>query len=238
MQFKPVERNSLVQSVVEQLVDLIKSGSLAPGDRLPSERELMKSLRVGRSTIREALRSLAIMNLVDMRPGQGSFVKEVSINSLINPELLATLMDRNLTADLLEMRKLIEPTAVELAANRATDEELQSLEDTIHRCQKAHEMGQSTAELSAQFHLEIARCTHNGVLVMFMQSILNLLTERGAKLEQTGGYSDWEIDSHQQMVQALQARDSQLAHRLMIRHLDESARRLSDALRPEENHVN
>jgi GntR family transcriptional regulator, transcriptional repressor for pyruvate dehydrogenase complex len=229
MLLKPVERNTLVESVVNQLLALIKDGSLAPGDRLPSERELMKSLGVGRSTIREALRSLAMMNLVDMRQGQGSFVKEIGVNSVINPDLLSTLMERNLTADLLEMRKMIEPQALDLAAQRVTEEELAELQSIMDQCRSLHTRGESTAELSAQLHLGFARCTHNGVLVMFMESILGLLTERGTQLEHMRGYYEWEIDSHQELVSALAARDGHLAHRLMARHIEESVRRLLDA---------
>jgi GntR family transcriptional regulator, transcriptional repressor for pyruvate dehydrogenase complex len=228
MQLKPVERNTLVESVFQQLLASIKDGSLAPGDRLPSERELMKSLKVGRSTVREALRSLAIMNLVDMRPGQGSFVKEMSLRSVINPAMLATLMDRNLTTDLLELRKMIEEPAVELAANRATAEELLTLQAIVDECRELHTQGISTAEPSARLHMEIARCTHNGVLVMFIESILGLLTERGAQLEHRPGFYDWEIGSHQGLVDALSARDGRLAHRLMACHLEESFRWLYD----------
>jgi GntR family transcriptional repressor for pyruvate dehydrogenase complex len=228
MQLKPVSRNTLVESVVEQLLNLIKSGSLVAGDRLPAERELMKSLGVGRSTIREALRSLAMMDLVELRPGQGSFVKEMGVNNVINPDLLSALLDRNLTADLLEMREMIEPAGVELAATRATEEELAKLQGIVNECQLLHSQGESTAELSAQLHVEIARCTHNGVLVMFMQSILGLLTERGEKLEHYRGYSDWEVGSHQELINAIAARDGRQARRLMAHHLEESAQRLFD----------
>ena len=233
VQLRPVERNSLVDSVVEQVLELIKSGSLVPGDRLPSERELMKSLRVGRSTIREALRSLAMMNLVDMRPGQGSFIRPVGVDSLINPEVLSTLMDRNMIADMLEMREMFEPVGAELAAKRATEDDLQRLQALVDRCRKEHAEGRTTAELSAQLHVEIARCTHNGVLLMVMESILGLLTERGAKLEHFHGYPDWEIESHQELVSALAARDGRLAHRLMVSHLEKSSRPLLDEYKTE-----
>jgi GntR family transcriptional repressor for pyruvate dehydrogenase complex len=228
MQFKPVERNSLVQSVVEQLLDQIKNGSLAPGDRLPSERELMHLLKVGRSTIREALRSLAMLNLVDLRPGQGSFVKEMGLGSVINADLLSALMDRNRTADLVEMRRMIEPPAMELAAARATEEELSKLYELLRRGDELHEMGKSSAEVSAQLHVEMVRCTHNGVLAMVMESVFGLLTERGAQLEHLEGFHEWETLHHRELVDALATRDGHLAHRLMLRHLDASARRLLD----------
>jgi len=152
----------------------------------------------------------------------------MSLSSVINPEMLSTLMDRNLTADLLEMRKMIEAPAMELAAKRATEEELINLQSIVDECRKLHARGLSTAEPSARLHLEIAGCTHNGVLVMFIESVLGLLTERGAELEHHPGYYDWEINSHQELVEALTARDGHLAHRLMARHLEESFRWLYD----------
>ncbi len=230
MELIPVQRNTLVQSVVDQIVRLIRNGTLAPGNRLPSERELMKRLAVGRSTIREALRSLEMMNLVELRPGQGSFVKDLGVQTVIRPDLMTILLDRSVTVDLLEVRKLIEPATVELAAHRASDEELETLQAILDRCRAAHTTGEPTAELSAQFHMAIAQCTHNGVLVMFMESILGLLTERGSKLEHISGFPEWELASHQKLVDALLSRDAHLAHRLMSRHLEESARRLLDSV--------
>ncbi len=232
MDWVPVQRNTLVQSVVDQIVAQIKGGALAPGDRLPSERDLMKRLAVGRSTIREALRSLAMMNLVELRPGQGCYVKGLGVQNVIQRDLLAVLLDRSMTVDLLEVRKLIEPAAVELAAHRATHEDLAALQDILDRCRAAHTAGKPAADLSAQLHVAIARSTHNGVLVMFMESILGLLTERGAKLEHIPGYTEWETASHQEIVDALRARDARRAHRLMARHLEQSAQQLLGSLEP------
>lgn len=226
MELVPVERSTLVQSVVDQLVTLIGDGVLRPGDRLPSERDLMKRLSVGRSTVREALRSLAMMNLVDLRPGQGSYVKDLGVQTVINPDLLTTLLDRSVTVDLLEVREIIEPAAIELAAHRATEEDLVELQSLLDRCHAAHAAGKPTYDLSAQVHVALARCTHNGVLTMFMESILGLLTERGTQLEHLAGYTDWEIASHQEIIDAVRGRNARKARRLMKEHLEESVQRL------------
>ncbi len=229
MPLMAVERTTLVQSVVDQIVALIKDGAFAPGDRLPPERELMKRLAVGRSTIREAVRSLAMMNLVDLRPGKGSFVKDLGVETVIRSDMLTMLLDRSVTADLLEARTLIEPATVELAAQRATAQDLIDLKAVLDHCHVAHAAGSPTAELSAQLHLALARCTHNGVLVMFMESILGLLTERGEKLEHLEGYTEWELASHQEIVDAVHSRDALRARHLMSRHVEQSVQRLLDA---------
>jgi len=82
--FKGVKTINTKQAIVHQLISLIKRGSLKPGDKLPSENELMEMLKVGRSSIREAKQILAAMNLIETRPGQGSFVKEVGPETVIN----------------------------------------------------------------------------------------------------------------------------------------------------------
>lgn len=218
----PVARSTLVQSVADQLLALIMEGHLPPGSRLPSERELIKRLGVGRSTIREALRSLAAMNLVELRPGQGAFVIDMGVQTVIRPELLTALLNRSVTMDLLETRTLLEPAAVELAAHRATAEELTDLAAILEHCTAAHVNGEHTAALSAEFHVALARCTHNEVLVMLMQSILGLLEERGERLERVAGFTDWELASHREILDALRARDGRRARRLMSVHLKSS----------------
>jgi len=139
---------------------------------------------------------------------------------------LSYLLDRSVTTDLLETRRLIEPAAVELAANRANEAEINQLNAILDHCRALHEKGESTAAISAQLHLAIAQCTHNSVIMMFVESILGLLTERGSRLEHIQGYYEWEIESHQSIIYALQTHNSRLAHRLMRQHLDESTARL------------
>jgi GntR family transcriptional repressor for pyruvate dehydrogenase complex len=235
MKLIPVERSTLVQSVVDQLAAQITDGSLASGERLPSERELMKRLAVGRSTVREALRSLAMMNLVDLRPGQGSFVKDLGVETVIRPDLLTALLDRNVTVDLLEVRELIEPAAIELATHRATEADLAALQDLLDRSSAVHASGEPVSGLSAELHVAFARCTHNGVLVMFMESILGLLAERGARLERIAGYTEWELASHRRIADAVRARKPRQARRLMAEHLEESVQRLLDAREPSQS---
>ena len=222
----PVERTSLVQSVIDQIVGLVRDGTLSPGDRLPTERDLMERLSVGRSTIREAVASLARMGLVEPFPGRGSTVKAPSVQSVIRPELLSVLLNRSVTVDLLEVRELIEPAAAELSAHRATEEDLTELQASLDRCQVAYVAGEHTAVLSAEVHLALARCAHNGVLVMFTESILGLLTERGDTLERIPGFTEWEMASHQRLIDAVRSGDGLRARHLMALHLEESTQRL------------
>ncbi|HID63974.1 MAG TPA: GntR family transcriptional regulator [Anaerolineae bacterium] len=96
-EIRPVVRSTLVRSVAARLVSLIVKGTFKPGDRLPSERQLARKLQVGRSTIREALQSLALMNLVDIQPGRGTFVKEIDVDSVAYIEEMVGLEEKDST---------------------------------------------------------------------------------------------------------------------------------------------
>ena len=93
-EIRPVVRSTLVRSVAARLVSLIAKGTFKPGDQLPSERQLAKKLEVGRSTMREALQSLALMNLVDIQPGRGTFVKEIDVDSIAYVEEMVKLEEQ------------------------------------------------------------------------------------------------------------------------------------------------
>jgi GntR family transcriptional regulator, transcriptional repressor for pyruvate dehydrogenase complex len=224
--FKPVERSTLSQSVADQLIQFIKDGQLTPGQQLPSERELAERLQVGRSTLREALRSLTMLNIIEQRPGQGTFVLDITAATVVRADLLSAALSRSLTGDLLEARLLIEPFAAEMAAERADGEDFGAIQAALDACRANHMASQPTAALSVRFHEAIAQAAHNAVLEMFMRSLHSLLEERGAHLERLPEYCTWELASHQEIADALRARDKALAHRRMVAHLDESARRL------------
>jgi molybdopterin/thiamine biosynthesis adenylyltransferase/DNA-binding transcriptional regulator YhcF (GntR family) len=118
-EIRPVVRSTLVQSVAARLVSLIAKGTFKPGDKLPSERQLAKKLQVGRSTIREALQSLALVNLVDMQPGRGTFVKEIDMDSVAYIEEMVGLEEQKdpTVSSTKPLIGLTRPPAVRLGAH-------------------------------------------------------------------------------------------------------------------------
>jgi len=227
----------LAQSVAEQLISLILEGQLKPGDKLPSQQELAEKLQVGRSTVREALGSLAAIGLVDVKQGQGTFVKQLDVRTIVRPDLLARIIDRNLTEQLFEARQIIEPEIANLAAHRATDEDLTAIQEILTKCEAAIEAGQSLYRLSPEFHRTIARAAHNEVLSMFIDSILNPLAERGLLLEEKPGYLEWELESHRGVYETIAQRDGDRARVVMAKHIEESVAGLLEILRKWESQL-
>src|SRR5690348_5907311 len=119
---EPPRRRKLTEAVAQQLLEQIREQKLRPGTRMPSERELMRALNVGRSTVREALNGLALLGVIEIRHGQGAFVAAVPGEGV--SEELGAALAKGVTRDLLEARKAIEVEVARLAAVRRTDQDL------------------------------------------------------------------------------------------------------------------
>jgi GntR family transcriptional repressor for pyruvate dehydrogenase complex len=228
---EPPTRRTLVESVSEQLLALILGGRISPAERLPSQRELAETLHVGRSTIREALGSLAAIGVVDLRQGRGTFVRQVEPSDVLRPDLLAGVISKETTEQLLEARRIIEPEIANLAAQRATAEDLAAIREVLTKAEAAIEAGHSTYRISPEFHRAVARASHNEVLVMFIESARGHLAERSLLLDQKPGYTGWELESHGRIYEYIAGGQGQEAKGAMARHIDESSAALVEMLR-------
>jgi GntR family transcriptional repressor for pyruvate dehydrogenase complex len=188
---------------------------------MPSERELMAGLAVGRSTVREALNGLAMLGVIEIRHGQGAFVANPS-PSPSSPEITAALA-KGVTRDLLEAREPLETEIARLAARRRTEADLSELRRVLERHERALRAGRPAARWSARFHVELAEAAHNEVLAGFVASIAKLLAARGPALEKLPGYREWELREHTGLFEAVEAGDPDLAARRMAKHLAQVA---------------
>lgn len=221
---EPINRVNISESIVRQMIDLISKGAYPPGKKLPPERELMQQLNVGRSSVREAFQALAIMGLVDIRPGLGTFVKDVTTEAVIPSNIFAPLVRPEDAEDLLEARLIVEPTIAAMAAGRHTEEEIEDIERLLAKCRDAFTSGEAVYPLAAKFHVEIARATHNLVFIRFIETIAGLFSVRGALMEKHEDYLDWEYGSHYAIFDAVRSRDPNSAHQEMEKHIREVSR--------------
>jgi len=222
MVLRPTRRVRLSEHVAQEIVALIRERGFKPGDLLPTEPELMERMAVGRSSVREALRGLAVMGVVEIRQGQGTKVR--SPLPLTGPEAtgastMSLVLARGLTEELLEARDIIEVRLASLAAQRATAEDLAELERLVVEARAANDAHRPAFLFSSDFHLGVARAAHNDVLEGVVASYVPILAERGAVLERLPGYVDWEIREHDRIRQAIAERDARLAAARMRDHL-------------------
>lgn len=226
MPLVPVVRVTTAQNVADQILDMVRNGELVPGDKLPSERELMEMLNVGRSSVREALQSLAMLNIIEIIPGSGTVIKEPSTGELLRADVIGFLIRESMARELLEAREMIEPSSVRLACLRATDEDIRSIQALLESHAAALEAKQPTNEISAQFHILLAKASHNRVVIRFMESILELLMQRAHRAEHTPAYAAFlvqEYEEHRAIFERVQERDADQAAELLLRHIVHSA---------------
>jgi GntR family transcriptional regulator, transcriptional repressor for pyruvate dehydrogenase complex len=216
---RAVEKKRAYQDVVNQIVNLIQKGKLKKEDQLPSERELTEAFKVSRTTVREAIRCLESMRLVESRQGNGTFVlassRDVSIQSLS----AALFHEKDDLQDIFYIRKIIEPFIAQLAAEYATAEEVEQLAAMV----KAHEenlaSGADTVDLDTAFHMALARSAKNRVMSRLVQALIDLLAESRKGVLQSDRRAVESLRGHKMILDAVKNGDCLRAREAMRRHL-------------------
>lgn len=213
-----VPRRKLAETVGEQLADAVKE--LPAGTRVPSERELMKSLGVGRSTVREALNGLALLGLVEIRHGQGVFVAERPPKEEISISELEKALMKGVTHDFIEARLVVEVEVARLAAERRTEADLQRIRETIDTLEEKKDAPTVEAlEPATQFNQAVAEAAHNEVLAGMIVSFVQLMVERAPDLYEKRDFRRWDLEEHTGILEAIAAGDPELAAKRMRDHI-------------------
>ncbi len=230
--FHPVRVARASDEVVEQVRALIFDGRLAPGDPLPSERDLAGQFGLSRITVRDALRVLESQGLIEIKVGArgGAFVARPSTQP-VSESLANMLRLRRATfQDLGEARVLVEPHVASLAALRATAEDVRAMEEAVAAARAARAAGDPYfIPTSVAFHIALAEGAKNQVLLSTVESFRTLFHEALAALLPADDMARRAIADHQQILEAVKARDAERARRLMHEHLSYFAARVGTA---------
>ncbi|MEV7575418.1 FadR/GntR family transcriptional regulator [Pseudarthrobacter sp. NPDC089323] len=202
------------------------SGDIAPGTRLPAERQLAASLGVGRSAVREALAALEILGIVVVRPGSGTYLRD-GVSELLPRTLSWGLMlGAPRTRELVELRSGLEVQAAQLAAERVTDEALERMRANLDTMAATLDDLAAFVEADAAFHREIAAASGNQVLQELLQSIRSLLRIWVDRALTDEGHAAAALKEHTEIHRALEARDPAAVTASMQSHMDTASRRL------------
>ena len=217
---KPVSRTTLSEQVALQIIGMISAGKWKPGDKLPSEAELCKELHVGRSTLREALKSLSFAGLLRMRAGEGTYIAQgyrSFLQRIFTPSVLE--MEKTVFA-LYEARLLLEGELAAFCAERATDEDLQKLEEIVKQMQAHAEATEDGfLELDLSFHSGIAAASKNSVLAHVFENVLEHAAEFVRKTHEMPNSRERAYTSHAEILNAIKDRNPERARRLMREHV-------------------
>ena len=202
------------------LADRISTGHWRAGDRLPSEADLCNSLNIGRSTLREALKSLAFVGMVQMRPGEGTYVLG-SAHGLVNRVLGGgSLRTEKELHNLAEARVILETEVAALAAERIGPADLEAIEGILAEMERSLKTNfRPYADLDVEFHLAVAKASKNRVLAELLVPMRGMLQEFIAKSQQLPGITQSAHEHHIRIVESLRNHDAEKARRVMRAHL-------------------
>ncbi|ETI65869.1 FadR/GntR family transcriptional regulator [Neobacillus vireti] len=204
--------------VTEFILTNIKEGNYNIGDKLPSERELMELLEVGRSSVRESLNTLEDMNILEKRMGIGVFVKQTQVHNLVDTNVVSALLDEKVSKDLLDFRLMIEVGACARTALIATEEDLLKMEKAIKMHKEIIHQNGSSLESDLLFHQSIVEGASNNVLKNVYESISDLLISVRKELLKSED-KEKSLRYHEKIYYAIKIKDSEMAGKLMREHL-------------------
>lgn len=233
VELEVIQRRSASQMVAERILDQIRKGALKSGDQLPTEKDLMRQLGVGRSSVREGLQIIATLNLIETRHGIGAFLRLPKLSDRLNPELLGPLLSNVPAFEFLEARQMIEPNAIYLACLRATKTELDAIDALLDEHARLLDNGEPANEPAARFHVMLAECSHNQIATQFMSSIMSMLMARGRKIDRIPMYAQQEVDEHRALLALVRAGEPEPAAIAMAGHIVASAQTYDVELGPE-----
>lgn len=216
-EFCIAQEKSLAEQVADKISEMIREHAWGGGQKLPNEFTLAELLGVGRGTIREAVKLLVSRNVLEIQRGKGTFVKQ-NPGMVDDPLGLSYMEDKfKLAQDLLEIRLLLEPQIAELAAIRATDEDIKEIRQLCDEVERMILDRVPHLEKDVEFHARIARSTKNRV----MPKIIPIITQSiGLFVEITKYSLDKEtIETHRQITEAIAAHDPVMARTAMTQHM-------------------
>ncbi|WP_017726601.1 FadR/GntR family transcriptional regulator [Halalkalibacterium ligniniphilum] len=208
--------------IIKKINQMIHQDKLSSGDKLPSERELSERLQVGRSSVREALRALELLDLIETRRGEGTFIKPANSYRLVNIILSFLLKDEEDRQDLSETRRIVEIEALRLACDRVTEEQLHRLEQLIEQSKEEWRQGDFPVEEDYLFHQTIVESCHNRLLLNLWISLVEYNKVAIKQSLERKGRPTASIQEHFEIYEALKKRDQRAAVSAMEAHLKNS----------------
>jgi GntR family transcriptional regulator, transcriptional repressor for pyruvate dehydrogenase complex len=226
MEFTPIKTKRLYEEIVEQIKQLITEGKLKPGDKLLAERDLADQFQVSRASVREAIRTLEMLGVIDIRPGEGTFVRSSGADDIIRPLAMFLAVERASLLDMYEMRRIFETATAGLAAERASLEELDQISAALEGMReqlnvKDPEKGE---EFDVAFHYAVAEATHNNLLTKLFKTVseefhkANSVARRQLYLHKPENAQKL-IDQHSEIFEAIRSRSSAASSKAMMEHL-------------------
>jgi len=220
---QPIKKTRVAEEIADRIRVLILDGTFSAGRPLPGERVLAARFGVSRGSIRDAVRMLETIGLVESRHGQGTFARELDVSRLVAPLASVLTYRHDLRDELLDLRRMFEPAVARAAAARVTDDDLADLQRIVDTQRRKIKSGGSTIVEDTAFHAVLARATRNRAVMRIMGALNDLLVDSRARTLKQKGRPERSIAGHEAVVAALRRRDPDAAARAMHTHIDQIA---------------
>ena len=230
--FEPIQKNSIVVELTRRLLDYIFSGTIKPGEKLPAERQLQEALGVGRSAVREAIKVLEVLGVLEVKQGDGTYLRNSESGLLIESIEWGMLLGQKKTADIVEARIEIEVAIAKLAASRCTDQEVEELWGILEQLKNATIT--NFVELDIAFHLKLADIARNSALKGILISIQSLLRTWIKSVIESAGTTDFSYNDHLKIFNAVSERNPLAAAFAMEQHMRDASGRLVEVIEKKE----
>lgn len=223
-------REAPVAEITRKLLDFLLSGEVVPGSKIPSERQLAEALAVGRSSVREAIKSLNLLGLLDVRQGDGTYLTRSGSDLLPRVIEWGLLLGESHVRDLLEARSELEIVVAGLAAERADEQQVADVRERLEAMRAAGEDVPAYVEADIAFHLAIARASGNEVLQNLLTSLRSLLGVWARRVLEHAHETATSLAMHEPIYKAIEAHDASAARAAMTAHMERANRRLREAV--------
>ncbi len=235
MSFGTFKKSAISEDITARLLTMIKEGELKPGAKLPPERELAEMMQVSRPSLREALRALSIMNIIEIRQGDGTYVTSLEPELLVEHlDFVFSLSDTTIV-ELFKARRIVEVGLAAMAAEQITDEEIAKLEDCLTHSIENVDNHAAFLQADVELHETIVDAAHNPFLKRFMASIYHLGRASRSRTVEIPGVVNQVVEDHRAIVAAMKARDPEKARQAMLQHLNNVETRLLELARADQD---
>ena len=218
--YSPIQSGRLYELIVAQIEGRILAGELQPGDRLPAERDLAEQFGVSRTAVREAVKTLIQQGLVEVYPGRGTFVTDSTSHALRHSlGLMLSLGPVDGTQNLVEVREMLEPELAALAAKRASDPQIRTLQQMYDRMDASMDDIDAFMDADMEFHMTIARATQNELTPVLVEVLVGLIREHRRMVAIAEGGLERALAHHHNILQAICRKNPEAARLAMQAHL-------------------
>lgn len=215
----PIKNVKVYEIIMNQIKDIVRSGELKRGDKLPSERDLALKLNVSRTSVREAIKALETLGLIESRHGEGNYIRNDFEDILLEPLSIVFMLLGSDNNEILQLRNVIEPEVAKIAAENITDEEIEKIEDIIEKLSTTKD-SKECASLDKEFHYSIAKASKNHLLSTIVFSVSSLIEEYIDESKMYEIDREKVINDHKIILEAIISHDSKKAFIESKNHLN------------------